>query len=157
MQSQSTTESAPSSSIVESSEPDYSSVDLPTDEPPEEWSYVERRADLLRQIVDLGHPSLIHQGEQAERFGVSQQQISKDLDRIAIHVRETQVADADRRALAVNAVCSRAIRGLLDDGEYRAAAKIALDWDAWAMEREDLAIIRERVAQLEDRVEDRGR
>jgi predicted DNA-binding protein (UPF0251 family) len=40
---------------------------------------------------------MINQVEAAERYGVSQQQISKDLDRIAESVHE-HIVDRDRRA-----------------------------------------------------------
>lgn len=62
-----------------SSGPDYDSVAVPS-EPPSEYSYVERRAELLQQVRETGHPSRLNQRELAERYDVSQQQISKDFD-----------------------------------------------------------------------------
>lgn len=108
---------------------DYSAVDLP-DTPRTEWHYSHRRAELLQLVREAGHPDELNQTELAERYGVSQQQISKDLDRLGEHVRAT--VDLDRRALVVDSVIQRAIRGLLDEGKYRQAAKTALEWDEWA-------------------------
>ena len=71
-----------SSVVGSSNQSDFAAVSIPS-EPPTEYDHVERRAELLQQVRDLGHPSMIHQGEAAERYGVSQQQITKDLDRIA--------------------------------------------------------------------------
>ena len=86
-------------SVVDGSDtqspPNYETVDIPAT-PPSEFTYHERRADLLQQVSDLGHPSMINQVEAAERYGVSQQQISKDLDRIAESVHE-HIVDRDRR------------------------------------------------------------
>jgi len=71
-----------SSVVGSSSQPDYAAVNIPS-KPPTEYDHRERRAELLQQVRDLGHPSMIHQGEAVEHYGVSQQQISKDLGRIA--------------------------------------------------------------------------
>lgn len=129
------------------STPDYTAVEIPT-KPPCEFTYQERRADLLRQIRDLGHPSMINQTEAAERYDVSQSQINKDLDRLAKSVRE-HVVDRDRRAFTVDTVVRRAVRGLLEDEEYRKAAKTAIEWDDWLTEFHDLEKLHEKVSELE--------
>jgi hypothetical protein len=127
--------------------PDYAAVEVPA-KPPSEFTYQERRADLLRQIRDLGHPSMINQTEAADRYGVSQSQISKDLERLAGSVRE-HVVDRDRRAFAVDTVVRRSIRGLLEEGEYRKAAKTAIEWDGWLTEFHDLDQLADRIAAIE--------
>jgi hypothetical protein len=134
--------------------PDYETVDIPT-KPPEDLTYHERRADLLQQVRDLGHPSMINQAEAADRYGVSQQQISKDLARIAESVHE-HVVDRDRRAFTVDAVAQRAIRGLLEEGEYRKAAKTAIEWDEWLTEFHDLDKLTENVERLQQQQEREG-
>lgn len=141
-------DSSNSNTVVDTNNsPDYEHVNIPS-KPPSQFSYQERRADLLAQIYDLGHPSMIHQGEAAERYEVSQSQISKDLDRIAESVHE-HVVDRDKRAFTVDAVVRRSIRGLLEDGEYRKAAKTAIEWDEWVAEFNDLDDLAERIEQLE--------
>lgn len=141
-----------SSAVVDSNTtpdaPDYATVEVPTTKPPEEFTYQERRADLLRQIRDLGHPSLINQTEAAERYDVSQSQISKDLDRLAESVRE-HVVDRNHRAFTVDSVVRRAIQGLLAEEEYRKAAKTAIEWDDWVTEFHDLEKLHEKVRELE--------
>ena len=131
-----------------SNEPDYSNVELPA-KPPSEYSYVERRAELLQILEQVGHPRRVNQTELAERFGVSQQQISKDIDRIAAHVRD-RVGDRDRRTLIVDSVMDRSVRGLLDDGEWRKAARTVREWDEWAREIHDLEELEARIEALED-------
>lgn len=111
--------------VAGSTQPDYDALHIPT-KPPTEYSYAERRAELLQTVLDLGHPSLINQTQEAERYGVSQQQISKDLDRLAEYI------DANlgkRRELITEAVYHRTIRGLLEEGEYRKAAQTVSDWN----------------------------
>ena len=142
--------SATSTVVSDSTErdsPDYTAVEIPTAKPPEEFTYHERRADLLAQIRDLGHPSMINQTEAADRYGVTQQQVSKDLDRIAESVREYLV-DRDHRAFTVDTVVRRAIRGLLDEGEYRKAAQTAMDLDEWITEFHDLRMMEKEIEEL---------
>ena len=137
----------PESVVESSSEPDYSAVDLPAKDRTA-YSWVERRVELLQLVEEAGHPSALNQTELAERYGVSQQQISKDFDRLASYVHDT-IVDRDRRALAVNAVVTRAIRGLLDEGEYRKAAKTAMERDEWLTEFHDIDQMHERLERIE--------
>jgi predicted DNA-binding protein (UPF0251 family) len=132
--------------VGSSNQPDYAAVSIPS-KPPTEYDHVERRAELLQQVRDLGHPSMIHQGEAAERYGVSQQQISKDLDRIAEYVDENLGA---RHELTIDAVFQRSIQGLLEEGEYRKAARTAKDYDEWVTSRTDLEEIQEQLEFLKD-------
>jgi len=145
-----------SNQVVPSSEstdtPDYSTVDIPS-KPPSEFTYHERRAEILQQVRDLGHPSMVHQGELAERYGVSQQQISKDLARIAESVR-THITDRDSRAFAIDSILRRSIRGLLDEDEYRKAAQTAVDYDEWIREQYEAEEFAARLDRLEDAVDD---
>jgi hypothetical protein len=129
---------------------DYSTVEVSTTKPPEEFTYQERRADLLRQIRDLGHPSMINQCEAGERYGVSQGQISKDLDRLAESVRE-HIVDRDRRAFTVDSVVRKAIQGLLEEGEYRKAAKTAMEYDEWLTEFHDLREMERQIEEIKQR------
>jgi len=135
-----------SSVVGSSSQPDYAAANIPS-KPPTEYDHVERRAELLQQVRDLGHPSMIHQGEAAERYDVSQQQISKDLDRIADYVEENLGA---RHELTIDAVFQRSIEGLLEEGDYRKAARTAKDYDEWVSGRTDLKEIQEQLEFLKE-------
>jgi hypothetical protein len=137
-----------------SSEPDYSAVDLP-DKPRTEWHYTHRRAELLQLVREAGHPDDLNQTELAERYGVTQQQISKDLRRLGDSIRE-RLTDPDRRLLTVEATVNRSIRGLLDEGEYRKAAQTALEYDEWIHERIEAAEFRERLDRIEKIAESGG-
>jgi hypothetical protein len=137
---------AQSTGVVDGgSEPDYSSVEIPA-KPPEEFTYAERRASLLSQIEDLGHPKLLNQSEQAERFGVSQSQIHKDLKRLGEACRD-HITDRDRRALTVESVVNRAVIGLLREENYRKAARTIMEFDDWKTE---FAELEEMQAELEE-------
>lgn len=134
-------------SVVEScSEPDYSAVDLPSKDRTE-YTYVERRAEILQLIKEAGTPDALNQTRLAERYDVSQQQISKDIARVARHVH-AELVDRDRRALFVDSVVRRSIRGLMDEGEHRKAAKTAMEYDDWITEFHDLDKLHDEVEQL---------
>ena len=140
--------------VESSNQPDYSAVDLPSKDPTE-YTYVERRAELLQRVEEAGEPSVLNQTELADTFDVSQQQISKDLDRLATHVRERMI-DRDRRAFVVENVVRRSIRGLMDEGEYRKAAQTAMEYDGWIYDFHDAAEFERRLDELEAQQEREG-
>ena len=142
------TDSIQDSAVVpDCDQPDYAAVDLPSKDRTE-YSYVERRAELLQLIEEAGHPAGLNQTELAEQYGVSQQQISKDFDRLATHIR-ARFTDRDRRGFVVDRVVNRAIRGLLEEGAYRKAAKTAMEYDEWITEFHDLEKLHQKVRELE--------
>lgn len=128
-----------------SGQPDYDSLDVPT-KPPEDYHYTERRSEILQLIQQRGHPRAINQSQLAERYGVSQQQISKDLDRLGEYYTENL---GERRDLVTEAVFHRSITGLLEEEEWRKAAQTLKDWNEWLRERKDLQELEERLAALE--------
>ena len=127
-------------------QPAYEAVSIPSI-PPTEYDYKARRADLLEQVRDIGHPSMIHQGEAGERHGVSQQQISIDLDRIAESVSDNLGA---RHELGIDPVFQRSTVRLLQEGKHRQAARTAKEYSDWLTERTDIAEIREELAFLRE-------
>lgn len=142
------------SDSTDSESVDYAALDLP-DKPRTEWHYTHRRAELLQLIREAGHPDDLNQTELAEKYDVCQQQISKDLERIGQAVRD-RIASPDRHILMVESVLNRSVRGLLNEGEYRDAAKTALEYDDWIQDRIEAAEFRDRLDRLEDAVGDGG-
>lgn len=139
--------------VVESSnQPDYAAI-TPTGKPPTEYSYTERRAELLQQIEDLGHPSALNQTELADRYDVSQQQISKDLDRLDEYVRGRL---GRRRDLEIGSVLKRCMTGALEEGNWNDARKAATAYDEYLDRRIDTLEFRERIAALEDAADAEG-
>lgn len=142
-----TTSSTGDSVVERSSEPDYSAVELPSKDRTA-YTYVERRAEILQLAREAGTLDVLNQTQLADRYGVSQQQISKDYARIRQYARN-RLSDRDRRAMYVDSVVRRSIRGLLDDEEYRKAAKTAMEYDGWVTEFHDLEVLHERVSELQ--------
>ena len=128
---------------------DYSAVEIPT-KPPTDFDATERKADLLKQIQDLGHPNALPpQRELGDRYGVCQQQISRDLDDIADFVSENL---GRRRDLVTESVFQRSIVALLEEGEYRKAAQTVKDWNEWLTERKELDELAEELELLKSAV-----
>lgn len=127
---------------------DYANIEI-TSEAPTEYHYTERRAELLSIVRSRGHPRAVSQSHLADRYGVSQQQISKDLDRLADYIEENL---GSRRLLETHAVLARAVSDLLEEDDWRAtqaAGKLQLSYDEWLREETDLAELRERIDRLE--------
>lgn len=148
-----TQETSGSDSVADTNAgPDYASI-TPGAKPPTEYSYAERRAELLAQVEDLGHPSALNQTELAERYGVSQQQISKDLDRLNSYVRGRL---GRRRDLEISSVLQRCMTGALEEGDYTAARKAAEAYDDFLDRRMDTLEFRQRIERLEATAEREG-
>lgn len=112
------------------SEIDYATLPIPDDKPPSEYTYGERRSELYDLIEQAGHPRNLErsQAELGQRYGVSQKQISKDIKRIRQFEAERVGCDADANT---EFVIQRAIRGLLEETEWREAARTQLDYYNW--------------------------
>mgnify|MGYP002762950403 FL=1 len=146
-------QSAEEEPVVESSNaPDYAAI-TPAAKPPTEYTYAERRAELLQQIEDLGHPAAVNQTELAERYGVSQQQISKALDRLDEYVRDRL---GRRRDLEIGSVLKRCMTGALEEGDWNDARKAATAYDEYLDRRIDTLEFRRRIAALEDAADREG-
>jgi len=126
---------------------DYRSIDVPEDEDPTEYTFAERRADVLHELDRVGHPRLLNQSELAQRYGCTRPNIHNDLDVLAEYVDDRL---GDRRTLTTSAVLDRCITGLLDEGEYRKAARTMLDFNEWLDDYRD----REEFADRLDAVEE---
>lgn len=125
----------------------YAGVEIPGEKPPSEFSTGERRAAILRVIRDLGHPSMVNQTELAERYGVSQPTIHRDIKALGEDV-SGQVDEL--HDLEVESVFRRSIRGLLNQGEWRKAARTASDYAEWMNDRTEIAELREEVDMLKE-------
>lgn len=129
---------------------DYETVEVPAEKTPVEYTYAERRAEILTLIKQAGHPCRINQSQLADRYDCSAPNISKDMAALADHIDETL---GDRRELNTRTVLERAIDGLIEQEEWRQAAKTALEYDEWIRENKKLEELTERLAALEERHE----
>ena len=112
---------------------DYRAVNVPEQKPPNEYSYVERRAEELQLIEEAGHPRAISQTRLAERYGVTQGQISQDIDRLRSYIVEN--IDHDTVDAITETVFQKSIKELVEQGEYMDAVRAAEKWNDWLMNR----------------------
>lgn len=101
---------------------DYSNVEIPTEKPREEFTYAERRAEILKLILTAGHPGLVSRTELAKMYGKTHQQISLDIKAIVDGVREWMGKDAD---LVTQSVYEKAVKSHLKSDDLKDHAKAA--------------------------------
>jgi len=115
------------------SDVNYEAVDIPDDKPPSEYHWTERRAEILQLIEKAGHPDSISPTRLADRYDVSKSQISQDKSRL----QEFIVEQIDEPAVdaITSTVFQTAVQELMDNDEYRKAAKTVADWNDWLADR----------------------
>ena len=126
---------------------DYRTIPVSDDKPPEDYTFAERRAEILRRIEDAGSPDRLNGVELSNRYGCTPENIYNDFDVLGDYVSATV---GDRVDLKINAVFNKAIRGLLQQNEYRKAAKTAKDFGEWVETRHEIEDIWERLEEIED-------
>ena len=112
---------------------DYRSVEVPEDKGPKEYTYAERRSEILKLIEAKGHPRGINQTRLADRYGCTQGNISNDVSVL----RDYIVENIDERTVdsITETVYQRSIQELMDNGEYKDAVKAVESWNDWLMDR----------------------
>ena len=108
---------------------DYASVELPREEPPENWHYTARRALIYQLIEKRGTPAAINQSEVARKFEVTPQNINNDMQVLREYIAERD--DDDRATATAKTIYPTAVRELAADGEWRAAVQCTNDWMSW--------------------------
>jgi hypothetical protein len=121
--------------VIMSDDIEYGAIDVPEGKHPTEYSYVERRAEILSLIERAGHPRAITQTELAKRYDTSQSNISKDFDRLREYIHDRVGDDAK---VVSQLVYNRAIQDLLDEGDPYKAAKVVQMRDEWLFDLGEL-------------------
>lgn len=110
---------------------DYRCVEVPNDKDPENFTYAERRAAILRRIEEEGQPWTLNKSALGRKYGVSHTTISNDVEVLADHIGESL---GEQHELVTNSVMRRCIQGLLDDERWAEAARITLKYEDWLMD-----------------------
>jgi hypothetical protein len=112
---------------------DYEAVNIPEQKPPNEYTYAERRAEILKLIQEAGHPKNVSRTRLGERYGVTHGQISQDIDRLQTFIQEN--IDEKRVDSITETVYQKAVSELMENGEYKDAVKAVESWNEWLMDR----------------------
>jgi hypothetical protein len=129
---------------------DYRTVEIPAEKSAAELSYAQRRAEILSVMQRAGHPRRVRQADLAEKYDVNQSTISRDLDALAGYIDDGL---GDRRAFVSSLVFNRAITGLLEEEEWRAAAQTVKDMNEWIENYRELEALDERLTEIEEQQE----
>jgi len=109
-------------------DPQYHEITLPDEKPRSEYSYVERRAAILKIIEKRGHPWGLNKSQLGREFGVSDAQIHKDLDRLKEYYSNRIGEDAKA---STEMAYKRIIQEHLDNNEFDKARKALDTWNSW--------------------------
>lgn len=110
----------------------YKSTTIPESRDPEDYTYQERRAEILQAALEMGHPDKISRTRFAERYDVAPSTITRDIDAIREEIHEDLSVDAD----SVSAIVYRkAINAKVDEGDWEAAVSILESWNQWLYDR----------------------
>lgn len=127
---------------------DYRGFDIPDDKEPSEYTYAERRAEILTLIERSGHPGKLDRSRLAQRYDCSPATISVDInEHLAPYIDKIL---GERRLLVTHAVIDRSLKGLINDEEWRKAAQTVLDWNKWIDDYRDSEEFEERLATIEE-------
>lgn len=114
--------------------PNYLEIEPPSGKPIEEFTTHERRALLLRAVIDEGSPHAVNQSHFADQCGVHRSTISRDMDRLRESIDEHLGDDAK---LTTRALYESIVGDLLNEDDWKAkkaAWDIVMDWNDWLAE-----------------------
>ena len=108
--------------------PNYAALEPPDEKPVADYTTPERRAEILRRLKDAGSPYAVKQVDLAERYGVHESTISRDMDRLRESVADHLGQEAK---LTTQALLEKTVRELQAEGEWKAAWDVVMDWNEW--------------------------
>ncbi|WP_435153017.1 hypothetical protein [Haladaptatus sp. DFWS20] len=106
----------------------YLAANVPPGKNPADYTYVERRADLLDRVLAAGSRKNIHQARLADVYGVSSAQISKDMARIGDEVADHLTDDIELQTVAMY---EHTVEQLRAEGRYKAAWDVHMEFLDW--------------------------
>lgn len=101
----------------------YREINPPSDKPREDYTPAERRAEIFDMIEQAGHYRNLQKSYEqiGNRFGVSHEQIRKDINTI-LEWKEENLSPHAR--VELETLKTKAVQELLDQGEYAEAYDI---------------------------------
>jgi DeoR/GlpR family transcriptional regulator of sugar metabolism len=111
---------------------DYSQIPIPDDKPPEDYTFNERRAEILQLIERKGHPWGFNYSQLGRRYGVSHNTIRKDFDRLKDWYGDKIGEDAKQ---ASDLAYRRIVQEHMDNGDFEKARRALDSWNGWLEDR----------------------
>lgn len=106
----------------------YTEVDIPPNKDRKDYTYTERRAELLQVVIGLGHPDLLSRTQMAQEYGVADSTISRDLDAISESLADELNDDAEE---VTSVIYRKAIKQKVDDNDLMEAVELLESWNDW--------------------------
>ena len=110
------------------SQVDYSQIPVPDNKPTDEYTYNERRAEILKLMEQKGHPWGFNKARLARRYGVDRKMIYKDFDRVKEWYRDRIGQDAKESS---ELAYKRIVHEHMDNGDYEKARRALDSWNGW--------------------------
>jgi len=106
---------------------EYTEIPIP-DKPREEYTYNERRAEILKMIEEKGHPWGFNYSQLGREYGVSHEMIRKDFKRLKEYYRNRVGSEAKETS---ELAYRRIVKGHMDNNEFDKARKALDSWNEW--------------------------
>jgi len=110
----------------------YKDVNIPDGKEPSEYTYTERRSELLGFAIEAGHPDMLSRKRFAERYDVDPSTITRDIQALGDEIHEDLSSDAE---LITSVIYRKAVREKMDQGDYVEAVQIVESWNEWLEDR----------------------
>jgi len=94
----------------------------------------KRRTEILKLIIEAGHPRAISQLSLAKHYKVSQVAICKDIQAISREIKESMPKDAEFITHVVMESAIKALSKSPDPDQKFKAAKLIMDWNNYLFE-----------------------
>lgn len=108
--------------------PRYLEIDPPSEKPPTEYTYVERRAEIAKAIRQQGHPTGFNYAEIGRKYDVSREQIRRDFGRLSDYFAD-RIGDG---AQEFSDLAYRKIaREHMANGDLEKARRALDSWNSW--------------------------
>jgi hypothetical protein len=106
---------------------DYMQIPIP-DKPQDEYTYNERRAEILQMIEKKGHPWGFNYSQLGRDYGVTHETIRHDFSRLREYYTN-QIGDDAKAATEI--AYKKILREQMDESEYEAARRTLDSWSSW--------------------------
>jgi len=123
---------------------DYMQVQIPEDLPQRRYNYIQRRAELLQEILQTGSSKLLVRKDLAKVYGVNKSTISRDIQNL-----EEYMADAFDQSSAkalINTAFIKIYHQMIQNGEIKDAWKVVKEFKDYLQE---LGILPKSAEQVE--------
>jgi len=111
--------------------PTYNEIEVPPGKDPTDYTYHERRAELLEFIIEAGHPDMLNRTKFADRYGCDKSRITRDIQTLEDEIDEELLSDAE---FITSIVFRKGIRKKMDNGDIMEAAELAEKMNDWLQE-----------------------